>query len=66
MENPLARSSHRRKTIVCALLSGASLCASAQDCEVKLGAAGPMTGPGASWGAVDKGWHRIRSGLDEC
>lgn len=44
--------------------------ASAQDCEVKLGAAGPMSGAGTAWGVAIKGgvefeaaYHNARGGV---
>ena len=48
----------RSATVTAALAAGAILAggtASAQDCEIKLGAAGPMTGTGAAWGLAIKG-----------
>ncbi len=48
----------------------ASLPAAAQDCEVKIGAVGPMTGAGASWGLSGKAgtefeaaWTNLNGGL---
>jgi branched-chain amino acid transport system substrate-binding protein len=56
-----------------ALLAGscvASLPAAAQECEVKLGVVGPMTGGGASWGLGEKAavefeaaWTNAKGGL---
>jgi branched-chain amino acid transport system substrate-binding protein len=44
--------------------------ASAQDCEIKLGVAGPMTGNASAWGIALKGgtefeaaWHNARGGV---
>jgi branched-chain amino acid transport system substrate-binding protein len=57
MSKILKRHSPIRWAAVPALLTVcglASLPAAAQDCEVKIGAAGPMTGGGASWGLATK------------
>jgi branched-chain amino acid transport system substrate-binding protein len=59
-------------TVPALLIAGslAGLSAAAQDCEVKLGVAGPMTGGGASWGLSAKAgtefeamWTNLNGGL---
>ena len=62
-----------RLSALSALLIGAGLfhlSAAAQDCEVKLGVAAPMTGGGAAWGIAVKGgtefeaaWQNANGGL---
>src|SRR5258705_12546714 len=73
MKMSFARWSKIRRAAVPALLIGscvASLPAVGQECEVKLGAAGPMTGGGASWGLSTKAgtefeaaWTNTNGGL---
>lgn len=62
-----------RRTVLPALLIGssiASLPAAAQECEVKIGTVGPMTGGGASWGLSERAgvefeaaWTNANGGL---
>ena len=56
--------------VLCAGLSFAALPALADDCEVKLGVVGPMTGGGAPWGLSEKAatefeaaWTNAHGGL---
>ena len=53
MNKMIERLSHHRPAALTALLVASCLAAmpaAAQDCEVKIGTVGPMTGGGASWG----------------
>jgi branched-chain amino acid transport system substrate-binding protein len=68
-----SRLSSIRAVALPALLIGASLASSpavAEECEVKLGVAGPMTGAGSSWGLSEKAavdfeaaWTNANGGL---
>jgi len=54
------------KATVCAAAVMAALAASpaaAQDCEVKIGAAGPMAGAAAAWGLAEKAGTEFQAAL---